>query len=262
MARSGEGKATRAGDGEMGETAASIDPGEAAKFARMAGTWWDPAGPMRPLHRLNPARLAFVRDRVCGRFGRDPLASRPLDGLAVLDVGCGGGLIAEPLARLGARVTGIDAAAENIEVARRHAETGGLAIDYQAAAAEDLAAAGMRYDVVLALEVVEHVADVSSFVGAVATLVRPGGVAVLATLNRTVKSFALAIVGAEYVLNWLPRGTHDWNRFLRPSELAGHLRRHGLGAAELKGLAYAPFTDAWYESDDLDVNYMVLAVKP
>jgi 2-polyprenyl-6-hydroxyphenyl methylase/3-demethylubiquinone-9 3-methyltransferase len=265
MARFGESKAgkgwVRGRGGGMVE-AASIDPGEAAKFARLADTWWDPSGPMRPLHRLNPTRLRFVRDRVCAHFGRDMLASRPLDGLGVIDIGCGGGLIAEPLARMGARVTGIDAAVENIEVALRHSAVSGLSIDYRAASAEELAAAGVRYDVVLALEVVEHVADVASFLSAVAMLVRPGGIAVLATLNRTAKSFALAIVGAEYVLNWLPRGTHDWNRFMRPSELTAHLRREGLAVVGLKGLTYAPFTDEWRECDDLGVNYMALAVKP
>ncbi len=213
---------------------ASVDPGEVAKFAALAGEWWDPAGTFAPLHRLNPARLTFIRDRIAAHAGRDPLAERPLAGLRVLDIGCGGGLLCEPMARLGAAVTGIDAAEKNVAVAAEHAAEAGLDIDYRHSTAEALAAEaraaetrsaeigagnGAGFDLVLNMEVVEHVADVAAFLQASAALVAPGGAMALATLNRTPKSFALAIVGAEYVLRWLPRGTHDWRRFLRPSEL-------------------------------------------
>ena len=243
--------------------AASIDDAEIAKFAAMAEAWWDPEGKFRPLHRFNPVRLAFIRDRLCEHFDRDPKADRPLKGLKLLDVGCGGGLLSEPLARLGAQVTGLDAAAQNIKVAALHAEEAGLAIDYRHGSVEALAEGAARYDAVLNMEVVEHVADVSSFLAASAALVRPGGLMILATLNRTPKAFLLAIVGAEYLLRWLPRGTHDWHRFQRPSELAGSLRRAGLEIEELTGVAYNPLTDSWRLAPrDLDVNYMLLAVKP
>ena len=240
---------------------ASIDAAEVAKFAAMAADWWDPDGKFRPLHRLNPVRLGFIRDRLAGHFGRDPLGESPLAGLAVLDIGCGGGLLAEPLSRLGARVTAIDAAAESIEIAKLHAAESGLEIDYRAATAEALADRGEAFDAVLNMEVVEHVADVAAFMTAAAALVRPGGATVVATLNRTPKSFLLAIVGAEYLLRWLPRGTHDWRRFLRPSELARALRAAGLEVAEISGVTYNPLSDAWRLSRDTDVNYMVFAVK-
>ncbi len=244
----------------------SVDPDEVAKFAALAEDWWDPAGKFAPLHRLNPARLNFIRDRIAAHRGRDPSAGRPLAGLRVLDIGCGGGLLCEPLTRLGAAVTGIDAAAENVAAAARHATGAGLDIDYRHATAEDLAAeaaaGGDRFDLVLNMEVVEHVADVAAFLQASAALVAPGGAMVLATLTRTPKSFALAIVGAEYVLRWLPRGTHDWRRFLRPSELVAQLRGAGLDTRELTGVAYNPLTGAWRLAPrDLDVNYMVFAVK-
>lgn len=243
--------------------AASIDAQEVGKFAAMAEAWWDPDGKFRPLHRFNPVRLAYIRDRLCARFGRDPKADRPLKGLTLLDVGCGGGLLCEPLARLGATVTGLDAAEKNIKVAALHAEDSGLQIDYRHASVEELAGGTARFDAVLNMEVVEHVADVGSFLAASAALVRPGGVMILATLNRTPKAFLMAIVGAEYVLRWLPRGTHDWRRFQRPSEMAAALRRAGLEIDELTGVAYNPLTDAWRLAPrDLDVNYMMLAVKP
>ena len=240
---------------------ASVDPGEVAKFAAMAEEWWDPGGKFRPLHKLNPTRLRFIRDRIADRFGRDPLDERPLAGLTILDIGCGGGLLAEPLTRLGARVTGIDASERNLGVARSHAAQGGLDIDYRHATAEDLAAAGEAFDVVLNMEVVEHVADVAGFMAASARLVKPGGAMVVATLNRTPKSFLLAIVGAEYVLRWLPRGTHDWRRFPRPSELAAVLRDQGLEIEEMTGVVYNPLADRWRLARDLDVNYMLLAVR-
>ena len=240
----------------------SVDPDEIAKFAALAGDWWDPTGKFAPLHKLNPARLTFIRDRIAAHAGRDPLAERPLAGLSVLDIGCGGGLLCEPLTRLGATVTGIDAAGENIAAAARHAADSGLDIDYRHATAEDLAAGGGRFDLVLNMEVVEHVADVAGFLQASAALVAPGGAMTLATLNRTPKSFALAIVGAEYVLRWLPRGTHDWRRFLRPSELVAYLRGAGLETRELTGVTYNPLTGAWrLAPSNLDVNYMIFAVK-
>ncbi len=240
---------------------ASVDPAEIAKFSAMAAEWWDADGKFRPLHRLNPTRLGFIRDRLAGHFGRDPLGESPLAGLEILDIGCGGGLLAEPLTRLGARVTGIDAAAQIIEIAGLHAAESGLEIDYRATTAEALAEGGAAFDAVLNMEVVEHVADVEAFMTASAALIKPGGVTIVATLSRTPKSFLLAIVGAEYLLRWLPRGTHDWRRFLRPSELARFLRAAGLEVTEISGLVYNPLTDAWRLSRDTDVNYMVFAVK-
>ncbi len=246
---------------------ASVDPDEVAKFAALADDWWDSAGKFAPLHKLNPARLTFIRDRIAAHQGRDPLAERPLAGLRVLDIGCGGGLLCEPLTRLGAEVTGIDAAEPNVAAAARHAAEAGLDIDYrhttaEALAAETLAAGGTHFDLVLNMEVVEHVADVKAFLQASAALAAPGGAMVLATLNRTPKSFAFAIVGAEYLLRWLPRGTHDWRKFLRPSELVAQLRAAGLETKELTGVAYNPLTGAWHlAARDLDVNYMIFAVK-
>ena len=246
---------------------ASVDPDEVARFAALAGEWWDPAGKFAPLHRLNPVRLTFIRDRIAAHNRRDPLAERPLAGLRVLDSGCGGGLLCEPMARLGAAVTGIDAAEENVAVAAEHAAEAGLDIDYRHSTAEALAAEALSgssagFDLVLNMEVVEHVADVAAFLQASAALLAPGGAMALATLNRTPKSFALAIVGAEYLLRWLPRGTHDWRRFLRPSELVAFLRAAGLETRELTGVVYNPLTAAWrLAPHDLDVNYMVFAVK-
>ncbi|MCH7931467.1 MAG: bifunctional 2-polyprenyl-6-hydroxyphenol methylase/3-demethylubiquinol 3-O-methyltransferase UbiG [Proteobacteria bacterium] len=242
-------------------TAASVDRDEVARFAALADEWWDPRGTFRPLHRLNPLRLAFIRDRACARFGRDPLGERPLDGLKLLDVGCGGGLLSEPMARLGARVTGIDAAEESVRVAAHHAAGAGLAIDYRCATAEALAAAGRRFDVVLNMEVIEHVADRDAFVAACSTLLRPGGITVAATLNRTPQAYLLAIVGAEYVLRWLPRGTHEWDKFVRPAELARALRAGGIAVTEITGVRYNPLRDDWFLSRDVSVNYMVVGVK-
>jgi 2-polyprenyl-6-hydroxyphenyl methylase/3-demethylubiquinone-9 3-methyltransferase len=239
----------------------SIDPDEVAKFGALAGSWWDPEGDFRPLHRLNPTRLAFIRDQACAHFARDIAAAQPLEGLEVLDIGCGGGLLCEPLARLGARVTGIDAAQKAIEVADWHAEQSGLAIEYRCSTAEDLAATGCRFDLIVNMEVVEHVADVDHFMEASCALVKPGGAMAMATLNRTPKAFLMAVVGAEYVLGWLPRGTHDWRRFLRPSELVRRLRANGMAVTELAGVTYNPLNDRWRRSPDLDVNYMLFAVR-
>ncbi|MEZ5667515.1 MAG: bifunctional 2-polyprenyl-6-hydroxyphenol methylase/3-demethylubiquinol 3-O-methyltransferase UbiG [Alphaproteobacteria bacterium] len=241
----------------------TIDPAEIAKFAAMAGDWWDPDGAYRPLHRQNAARLGFIRDGLCRHFGRDPLSLSSLAGLAVADVGCGGGLVAEPLARLGAAVVGVDATEANIAAARHHADGQGLAIDYRCTTAEALAEAGARFDAVVALEIVEHVADVAAFLAACAALVGPGGVVVLSTMNRTARAFAMAIVGAEYVLRWLPRGTHDWRRFVKPSELARQLRASGLALTDLTGLVLDPLQGGWrLDPRDVAVNYMALAVKP
>ena len=245
-----------------GRTAPSVDPAEVARFAALAETWWDPAGPFKPLHVFNPARLKAIGDRLAAHFGRDAKAPRAFDGLTLLDVGCGGGLVAEPMARRGFAVTGIDAAEKNVRVAALHAEQMGLAIDYRAETVEALAAAGHRFDVVLNLEVVEHVADVPGFLAASLALVKPGGVMLVATLNRTAKAFALAIVGAEYVLGWLPRGTHDWRKFVRPSELAAALRPAGGRVTELFGLAYNPLSGRWSETRDLAVNYVAVVRPP
>jgi 2-polyprenyl-6-hydroxyphenyl methylase / 3-demethylubiquinone-9 3-methyltransferase len=239
--------------------ALSVDPQEVAKFDRLAADWWDPNGPMRPLHRINPVRLGYVRDRLCGRFGRDPALRKPLAGLTVLDIGCGGGLIAEPLSRLGADVTGLDAAAENLRVAREHARQSGLKIDYRDDTAEALAAKARRFDAVLALEVVEHVADVPAFLTAVASLVKPGGALVLSTLNRTAKAFLQAVVGAEYVLRWLPRGTHNWRRFQRPAEIARALCAAGLTVEDLTGMTLDLRSGEWRLGGDAAVNYLMAA---
>ena len=236
----------------------SVDPAEIAKFAALADAWWDPEGKFRPLHRLNPTRLAYIRDTAAARFGRNPLGPKPLAGLCLIDIGCGGGLLCEPLTRLGAKVTGVDAGERNVAIARAHAQEGELDIDYRQATAEDVEAGGERFDIVLSMEVVEHVSDPAGFMAACAGLVAPGGLLIAATLNRTAKSFALAIVGAEYLLRWLPRGTHDWRRFLRPSELAALVRPQGLNLAEATGVVYSPLADKWrLDPADLDVNYMM-----
>jgi 2-polyprenyl-6-hydroxyphenyl methylase/3-demethylubiquinone-9 3-methyltransferase len=245
----------------MKATGETIDPAEIARFAAQAANWWDPGGSFRPLHRLNPVRLGFIRDALIAHFGRDPRSLTPFEGLSLCDVGCGGGLIAEPMARLGFSVTAIDADDEAIAVAREHVASSGLAIDYRSETAESLAAERRQFDVVLALELVEHVADPDALLAACAALVRPGGAFIGATLNRTPQAFALAIVGAEYVMRWLPRGTHDWRRFLRPSEFVLGLRRVGLNPIGLKGLRYRLATGDWALADDLSVNYLVMAVR-
>ena len=241
--------------------AIGADPAELERFADLAEHWWDASGPLAPLHKLNPVRLGYIRDRICARAGRDPLGEHPLAGLAALDVGCGGGLLCEPLARLGATVTGIDPAPASIEAAVRHARASGLAIDYRVAAAQQILAEGRRFDLVCAMEVVEHVADQERFLRTCAALVRPGGGLVLATLNRTFRAFALGIVAAEYVLGWLPRGTHTWSRFVRPSEAARALRRAGLRIDDLTGVVYDPLRDRFRLSRDPAVNYMLFATR-
>jgi 2-polyprenyl-6-hydroxyphenyl methylase/3-demethylubiquinone-9 3-methyltransferase len=239
----------------------TVDPDEVARFERLAATWWDPRGKMGVLHKFNPVRLGFIKEAACRRFGRDPKRLDSLSGLRLLDIGCGGGLLSEPLARLGADVVGADPAAANIEAARLHATQSGLAIDYRITTAEALADAGERFDIVLAMEVVEHVADVSLFVKRCAEMVKPGGMMVAATLNRTFKSFALAIVGAEYVLRWLPRGTHQWDKFVTPDELEAAIERNGLSVVDETGVIYNLIADRWQISTDMDVNYMVAAEK-
>lgn len=236
-------------------------PEEIAKFSAIADEWWDPAGKFKPLHKFNPERIRFVRDRAAAHFGRELSRNEPFAGLKLLDIGCGGGLIAEPMTRLGFAVTGLDAAEKNIAVARLHAARSGLEIRYHCSTPEQMTDHSERFDVVLALEVVEHVADIDAFLEAAAKLLAPQGVLIAATLNRTLKSLALAKVGAEYLLRWLPPGTHDWRKFVRPSELAAAMRRGGLTVQELKGLSYNVFKDRWTTGDDLDVNYMMLAKR-
>jgi 2-polyprenyl-6-hydroxyphenyl methylase / 3-demethylubiquinone-9 3-methyltransferase len=245
-----------------GAGTASVDPAEIERFARLADRWWDPEGEFKPLHRLNPARLDFIRDRLQRHFRRDSKSLAPFTGLRLIDIGCGGGLIAEPMARLGFAVTGIDADAAALATARRHAEAAGLPIEYRAATAEALAQEGVRFDVVLALEVVEHVADPGLFFAAAGSLVRPGGALIAATINRTVKAYLLTILGAEMVLRWLPRGTHRWEKFLRPSELAALTRAQGLIVEELCGMVFEPLANRWVLGGDLGANYLLFATKP
>jgi 2-polyprenyl-6-hydroxyphenyl methylase/3-demethylubiquinone-9 3-methyltransferase len=240
---------------------ATVDRNDIGRFAERAGAWWDPSGDFAALHRLNPARLAFIRSRLLAHFHRDCKVLAPFKGLRLLDIGCGGGLVAEPMARLGFAVTGADAGGEAIAAATEHARAGGLAIDYRVASAESLTSAGLRFDAVLALEVIEHLADRDVFLRALGRLVVPGGAVIAATINRTLRSFALAIVGAEYVLGWIPHGTHDWRKFVRPSELILELRRNRLCATEIAGLVYRPDTHEWTLSRDIAVNYLVSAIR-
>jgi len=237
---------------------ASIDPIEVAKFSAIAAEWWDPTGKFAPLHKFNPVRLAFIRAEAAGHFGRDARSLRPFQGLSLLDIGCGGGLLSEPMARLGFAVTGADASERNIGTAKAHAAQSGLTIDYRAATAEVLVAEGHCFDLVLNMEVVEHVADVSTYLQACTALVNPGGITVVATLNKTLKSLALAKIGAEYVLGWLPRGTHDWNRFIPPTQLKASLEESGLTILKTQGVSFDPLGWDWKLSSDVDVNYMVV----
>lgn len=241
----------------------SIDADEVAKFSAMAAEWWDPKGKFKPLHKFNPVRLGFIRDTACDHFGLDDKSRKPLEGLRVLDIGCGGGLVSEPMARLGASVTGVDASEANIKTALTHAREGGLDIDYRAGTAEGLLEAGVEpFDIVLNLEVVEHVADPAQFMKDTAALLRPGGLMIAATLNRTPKAFALAIVGAEYVLRWLPPGTHEFSKFLTPAEIAAPLQMAGLETDRPQGVSYNPVSDSWRLSNDTKVNYMLVARRP
>ena len=238
---------------------ASVDPAEVAKFSAIAAEWWDPAGKFAPLHKFNPVRLGFIRNEGCAHFGRDSRSLRPFEGLSLLDIGCGGGLLAEPMARLGFDVTGADASERNIGTAKTHAAQSGLKIDYRATTAEALAAEERSFDVVLNMEVVEHVADVTAYLGACTQLMKPGGITFVATMNKTLKSLALAKIGAEYVLGWLPRGTHDWNRFIPPTELKTSLEQSGLTILKTQGVSFDLLGWDWKLSTDVDVNYMVVA---
>jgi 2-polyprenyl-6-hydroxyphenyl methylase/3-demethylubiquinone-9 3-methyltransferase len=236
----------------------TVDPAEVARFSKLSDEWWDPNGRMAPLHKINPLRLGWIRDTACHKFNRNPRSLASLGGLRILDIGCGAGLLSEPLARLGAQVTGIDPSESNIAAAKVHAGRSGILIDYRAASVEDMGNLD-RFDIVLAMEVIEHVTDVGLFLERCAALMKPSGMMVVSTLNRTLKSFALAIVGAEYVLRWLPRGTHHWSKFVTPAELAQHLHRSRLEIATQTGVVYTPFADRWSLSSDMDVNYMVTA---
>ena len=240
----------------------TIDQAEIDRFTAMAADWWNPTGKVRPLHKFNPVRLEYIKRQVCANFGRDMNDPKALTGLRFLDIGCGGGLLSEPMARLGAEVVGADASATNIEVASIHAAQSGLDIDYRAVTAEELAAAGETFDVVLNMEVVEHVADINLFISACASMVRPGGLMFIATINRTPKAWALAIFAAENVLRWLPKGTHDYEKLVRPSELETPLAASGLDIIDRTGVFYNPLADRWNLSRDMDVNYMFLARRP
>ena len=242
-------------------TDTTIDSGEIAKFAAMADEWWDPKGKFKPLHTFNPVRLGYIRDWALKHFGRDETHMRPLEGLRVLDIGCGGGLLTEPLTRLGASVTGIDAGGKNIAVARLHAERMGLTIEYRETTSEALAAEGKTFDIVLNMEVVEHVSNVPLYMKSCADLVAPGGLLFSATINRTARALAFAKFGAEYVLRWLPAGTHDWNKFLTPDELEALITRDGLKIIEKTGVVFHPLADEWRKSRDTGINYMVLAER-
>ena len=241
----------------------TIDPTEIAKFEAMAAEWWDPQGKFKPLHMLNPCRLDYITAQIAAEFDRDLAQPRALDGLRLLDIGCGGGLLSEPMARLGAAVVGADAAERNIPVAQLHARQQGLEIDYRHTTAEDLASAGERFDIVLNMEVVEHVADPLAYLSACQQLLRPGGLMITSTINRNPKSFAMAILGAEYVMRWLPRGTHDWRKFITPEELDELLRQAGLNPVDRKGMVFNPLRWSWsLSARDLSVNYVIASVKP
>lgn len=242
--------------------APSLDPAEVEKFSKIAAEWWNPKGKFAVLHVFNPVRLAYIKEQVAARFARDPFDRRPFAGLRFLDIGCGGGLLTEPMARLGARITGIDPAEKNIATATVHAQEQDLAIDYRAMTAEALADAGETFDVILNMEVIEHVADPQAFVRTCARLLKPGGLIFVATLNRTLKSFGLAIIGAEYVLGWLPKGTHQWEKFITPDELEAWLTQSGLKQLDRAGVTYNPFSGEWRRARDMDVNYMLVAQKP
>ena len=240
----------------------TVDPGEVAKFQAMAAEWWDPEGKFKPLHMLNPCRLDYICAQVAAEFGRDLAAEMPFKGLRVLDIGCGGGLLSEPMARLGAEVVGADAAERNIPVARLHAEQSGLEIDYRHTTAEALAGLGETFDVVLNMEVVEHVADPQAYLAACQALMKPGGLMICSTLNRTAKSFAMAIIGAEWVMRWLPKGTHDWKKFITPEELNTLISKAGLRPVDRKGMVFNPISWSWRLSDsDLGCNYVTASVK-
>ncbi|MGB0506035.1 MAG: bifunctional 2-polyprenyl-6-hydroxyphenol methylase/3-demethylubiquinol 3-O-methyltransferase UbiG [Pikeienuella sp.] len=246
----------------MSEKTTTIDAAEVAKFEAMAAEWWDPEGKFKPLHHMSPCRLDYVVDQICAQYGRRRKTRQPLSGLSIVDVGCGGGLAAEPIARLGADVTGLDATDVNIGVAKAHAESVGLDINYRAEPAEDVVKRGETFDVVLALEVIEHVADVSVFLSALFDLLKPGGIVILSTLNRTAKSWAMAIAGAEHILRWLPVGTHDWAKFITPEELETALSEAGLLPIDSRGMVLDILSGTWSLSEDQSVNFIAAAEKP
>jgi len=244
----------------MAETVrTTIDESEIEHFSRMSDEWWDAQGKFRPLHQFNPTRIAYIREKICLAFDLDEQAVKPLAGLRILDIGCGGGLLCEPLTRLGAEMVGVDAAATNIEVAKIHAAQSGLAIDYRASTAESLAQADEKFDIVLNMEVIEHVADVDLFISACSSMVKPGGLMFVATINRTLKALALVIVGAEYILRWLPKGTHSYTKFIRPDELRQQLSSTGLKVIDETGISYNPLNKSWNRSPDMAANYIMLA---
>ncbi len=240
----------------------TLDPEEIKRFSRIADEWWDPMGKFRPLHQLNPIRLTYIRDEICRHFQIEKRAAAPLNGLKVLDIGCGGGLLCEPMTRMGADVTGVDPAERTIKAARAHAKDMGLTVDYRISRAEELVDAGELFDVVVNMEVIEHVPDVPAFLDICTHLVRPGGLMLASTLNRTVKSYGLAIIGAEYIMRWLPTGTHQWERFVTPDELKKAMLGAGLVEVEQTGMSYNPLTGSWTLGTDLDVNYLASAKKP
>lgn len=240
----------------------TINPDEIGKFHKMAEEWWDPNGKFRPLHKFNPVRLRYIREHVLAHFGRDASPMRPFEGLRFLDIGCGGGLLCEPMARLGATVVGADAGEKNVKIAALHAEQSGLDIDYRATTSEALAEAGEQFDVVLNMEVVEHVADVPLYLQSCCNLVKPGGLMVVATINRTARAYALAIVGAERVLRWLPRGTHQYDKLVTPEEIISITGRNGMKVIDKTGVMFNPLRNEWGKSRDMAVNYMLLLEKP
>ena len=244
-------------------TSVSVDPREMESFSRMAHDWWNPTGMFRPLHVMNGARLEIIRDAVCDHYGRDPDADKPLDGLRLLDIGCGGGLLCEPMVRLGATVTGVDALEKNVKTAKTHAEQVGVDVDYRHGTIEQMVEAGEPpFDVVLNMEVIEHVANPEAFTADCVAMVKPGGIMMCSTINRTLKAFALAIVGAEYVLRWLPKGTHQYDKLVKPEELRRYLERAGMDVERQIGMSLNPITETWRQSDDLGINYVTVATKP
>ncbi len=240
----------------------TIDQSEVDRFSAMAAEWWSPTGKFKPLHKFNPVRLAYIRDKAAENFSRNARSAKPLEGLRVLDIGCGGGLLSEPVARMGADVVGADPSEKNIGIASTHARASGVAVDYRAVTAEQLAEAGETFDIVLNMEVVEHVADVELFMNTCAGMVRPGGLMFVATINRTMKAAALAIFAAENVLRWLPRGTHQYKKLVRPQELEKPLAANGLEIVDRTGVFFNPLANQWNLSKDMDVNYMLLAKRP
>lgn len=244
----------------------SVDPKEIANFAAMADEWWDETGKFKPLHKFNPIRIGYIRDQVIENFKINledgPSQLKPFKGLRFLDIGCGGGLLTEPMARLGAEIVAADASETNINVASLHSKNMGLEVDYRHTTAEDLAASDEKFDVILNMEVIEHVADLEGFAKACCQMLKPGGIMFIATLNRTFKSYTFAIIGAEYVLRWLPRGTHNWKKFLRPSEVVKLIRANGLSVQDMAGASYNPVQDSWRLSKDMSINYMLTTQRP